>query len=144
MIHRVRIGVVIVRVSVLLLGTILSLACQSSRDTTLAPSPETPASQGSVSATADANGNTELRVVVDHLPPPERLSPELQTFVVWIRPANSRQYLNAGQLTIDDERSGELKTITPHPDVDVLVTAEASGAPSHPSTFRILEGRAER
>ena len=132
------------RATALLLGAILSLACQSSRDTTLAPSPETPASQGSVNATADANGNTELRVVVDHLPPPERLSPELRTFVVWIRPASSSRYLNAGQLATDDERSGELKTVTPHPDVEVLVTAEASGSPSYPSEFKILEGRAER
>ena len=97
-----------------------------------------------MSAAVDTNGNTALRVVVDHLPPPERLSSELKTFVVWIRPARGQDYLNAGQLTIDDERSGELETVTPYPDVDVLVTAEAGGSPAYPSAFKILEGRATR
>jgi hypothetical protein len=133
-----------IRISAILLSFVLGLACQSSRDTALEPSRETPASQGSVSAAVDANGNTALRVVVDHLPPPERLSSDLRTFVVWIRPARGDEYLNAGQLTIDDERSGELEAITPYPDVDVLVTAESSGSPPYPSHFKILEGRATR
>jgi hypothetical protein len=139
-----RVEDVLFRVAGLVVAALLGLACQTTRDSALSPGPTTPASQGTVSAAADPNGNTELSVVVDHLPPPERLSPELRTFVVWIRPVGSSRYLNAGQLTIDDDRSGELETVTPHTDVEVLVTAEASGAPGYPSTYKILEGRAQR
>ena len=125
-------------------SALLVLACQTTRDTALAPGPTTPASQGMVRTSEDQNGNTRLSVEVKHLPPPERLSPELRTFVVWIKPAGSGDYVNMGQLAIDDDRKGTLNTVTPHTDMMVLVTAEASGAPGYPSTYKMLDGRAER
>ena len=131
------------RTSLVLFIGLLSVCCAADQQV-LAPTREAPASLGEVTTHADANGNTLLRVEVDHLPPPDALAPELRNYVVWVRPAGGYDYLNVGQLKISDERSGELETTTPHSDFDVLVTAEASGAPTQPSAHVILQGRARK
>ena len=131
------------RVCLVLFIGLLSVCCAADQQM-LAPTREAPAALGDVTTHADANGNTLLRVQVDHLPPPDALSPELRNFVVWVRPAGGYEYLNVGQLEISDDRNGELETTTPHSDFDVLVTAEASGAPAQPSAHVILQGRARK
>ena len=131
------------RVWLILFVALLCVSC-GAKQQVLAPTRETPAALGEVTAHADGNGNTLLHVKVDHLPPPDVLAPELRNFVVWVRPAGGYEYLNVGQLKLDDERSGELETTTPHSDFDVLVTAEASGAPRNPSAHVILTGRARQ
>ena len=122
----------------------LLLASCAAREQALTSTRETPGALGEVTTHPDDNGNTLLNVKVDHLPPPEVLAPELRNFVVWVRPAGGYEYLNVGQLNINDDRSGVLETTTPHSDFDVLVTAEASGAPRHPGAHIILEGRARK
>ena len=130
------------RVWLILFMGLLCVSCAAKQQ--LTPTRETPAALGEVTTHQDDNGNTLLQVKVDHLPPPEVLAPELRNFVVWVRPAGGYEYLNVGQLNVNDERSGDLETTTPHSDFDVLVTAEASGAPRHPGTHVILEGRARQ
>ena len=53
-------------------------------------------------------------------------------------------YQNAGQLIMNSNRSGELTTTTPHNDVEVIVTAEASATPPEPSHYMVLQGTANR
>ena len=132
------------RRTALLIGALLCAACAST-DQRLVPTAENRAALGKITTTSDDNGNTELRVMVDHLAEPAMISPGLRTFVVWIRPDGSAEYLNVGQLTIDDEdRNGELETKTPHRDFEVLVTAEASSTPDHPSHHLVLTGHSNR
>ena len=110
----------------------------------LRPAERTPAAAGTINTAVDANNNTELRIHVRHLPPPSSLDPALRTFVVWVRPVGGAQYRNVGQIDIGANREGELRTTTPHPAFDVLVTAEASGAPSQPGAHVVLFGHASR
>jgi hypothetical protein len=110
----------------------------------LRPVDRNPAAVGTIKASADANKNTLLDVRVEHLAPPTSLDPTLSTYVVWIRPAAGGEFVNIGQLAMQDDRSGRLRATTPHPEFDVLVTAEQSGTVKFPSTFVVMQGRAKR
>src|SRR5205823_6370287 len=48
-----------------------------------------PASEGTVKATAGANGNTQLAVQVRHLAPPGKVAADATVYVVWIRPLDA-------------------------------------------------------
>ena len=101
-----------------------------------------PAATGPVRASRTDNNNQELRIEVAHLPQPERLHPSLSTYVVWGRqPSGDATAMNLGQLSIDEDREGMLRVVTPFPELDIMVTAESSSTPDRPSEFVILEGQ---
>jgi hypothetical protein len=108
------------------------------------PTTMNPGSEGKVTARRGAHGNTALTVAVDHLPPPGALGPGLNTYVVWLRPAGSRDFVNMGQVQIDDDRRGRLTTVTPHEDFFILVTGEAAATTSRPSSYVVLQAPVER
>jgi len=110
----------------------------------LRPVGRNPAAVGTIGANVDANKNTLLDVRLEHLAPPPALDPALSTYVVWIRPIAADEFINIGQLAMQADRSGRLRATTPHPEFDVLVTAEPSGTVRDPGTFIVLEGHAKR
>jgi len=82
-----------------------------------------PAASGEIEVGQDKNKNTEVEIKVEHLAKPQELTPPKTTYVVWIKsPSSSAR--NVGQLAINDDLKGELKTVTPLPNFDVLITAE--------------------
>jgi len=126
------------------LGVVLASGGCAKPQQMLNPAEKTPAALGEVTTSVDHNGNTELHLKVDHLPPPQALSPDARTFVVWIRPVGSDSYLNVGQLRVSEDRTGQLTAKTPYQQFDVQVTAEASGSAAQPSKNLVLQGRAAR
>lgn len=106
----------------------------------LRPEARTPAAAGTINATTDSNDNTTVTIHVRHLPEPSGLDSSLRTFVDWIRPNAQGEYRNVGQIVIDANREGRLDTTTPHRRFELIITAEASGAPKEPSQFVVLRG----
>lgn len=119
-----------------LLTSLFTLGCATTAQPMLA-APGVPASEGTVSALAGANDNTDLTVRVKHLAPPSRLASDAQVYVVWVQPLNSPPQ-NVGIMALDDALAGELKTSTPHRNFALIITPEPNGQmqkPSHDAVF---------
>lgn len=132
--------------SLLALALVLgSVACGSSQTTTLKTSPRAPASEAKVESDDGDNGNTKVTVEVKHMAPPESISENASTYVVWARPRNGdAKPQNIGAINIDGDRKGKLETITPLHKFDVFITAEPSSEVSAPTSQPILTGKVER
>lgn len=111
-------------------------------EASLAPTNRNPGSEGSVVARDGKNGNTELVVDLKYLPDPAAYG--ASTYVVWIRPTATDDYLNMGQVAIDKKRHGRLATLTPHEQFDVLVTAEDRATAGEPSNVVMLRGAVDQ
>jgi hypothetical protein len=100
----------------------------------LATSNLNPAGKGTVRVSEDANKNTDLAIEVKHLAPPERISADAKTYVVWLTPIDqSTGPQNVGALSVDRSLNGKLQTSTPLRSFDLFVTAEPSATTSEPS-----------
>lgn len=108
---------------------------------TLAPTTLTPSSRGKVSASVAPDARTALTITVDRVPP---LDPSLDTLVAWVKPVGGEQYVNVGQVRVDDEQRGRLRTTTPFQKFTLLVTAEAEAPVPQPSGNVILVGQVQR
>jgi hypothetical protein len=90
--------------------------------------------KGTVSVHKDANQNTALAVEVDHLGPPERVSSDAKTYVVWITPNGEKNRTQSlGALAVDDQLNGRLEAVTPFKAFELFVTAEPSATVVKPS-----------
>jgi hypothetical protein len=92
-------------------------------------SPSIPSSEGTVESSLDDHGNVRLAVEVTHLPQPSKVTPGAKVYVVWIQPG-SAVVQNAGTLTVDDDLTGKLETVTPYKTFQLTVTPEATPAGS--------------
>lgn len=113
----------------------LSLGCAMTQ--TMRSGAGVPASEGTVSATSESNGNTKVAVRVKHLAPPSKVAADATVYVVWVQPRNARPQ-NVGALTLNDNLEGSLDTTTPHHQFRLTVTPEPSGQvdlPTHEAVF---------
>src|SRR3954469_9316651 len=83
-----------------------------------------PAARGEVDVGRDKNGNTRVKVDVEHLASPENLSPPKTAFIVWIQERGGEP-LNQGQLKVDKKLKATFETVTPVKNFDLFVTAES-------------------
>jgi len=104
---------------------------------TLVTSPAIPAAAGQVKVSAQKNGNTSLKVEVEHLAPPASINQDASTYVVWLRPTAGFPQ-NIGVLNIIDKREGKLQTQTPFKSFEVTVTAEMTPYATAPSPDRVM------
>jgi hypothetical protein len=109
----------------------------------LTASQRTPAATGTVKVSADDQGNTRLKLNVDHLPLPSDLAPNLSTFVVWSVSDEGARIRNLGQLQIGSDRRGSVTLVSPLSRFRLLITAEQDGTAEKPSQYTILEGSVE-
>lgn len=119
-------------------SALLASACSAPTYYRMTPAPTTPAAEGQVAVKEESNNNLSLEIKVFHLPPPENLAGNLDTFVVWLKPADSEKIINLGALNIGDNRKGKLKTTTPYRDFALFVTAEPSGQVDRPGQHLVL------
>lgn len=105
----------------------------------LAGSPQVPAAEGTVAIKSGENNNTRLKIDVHHLAPPERVSPGATALVVWASPmAAGGTPQNIGALRVNDKLDGELDTVTPLREFELLITAESFATVQAPSGPRLL------
>lgn len=117
----------------------LMLGCASGRMVRLNGSPQVPAAQGAVRITSGANNNTRLRIDVHHLAEPQRIAPGATALVAWTQQsAAGSMPQNIGALRVNDRLEGELETVTPQQDFELIITAEPSPTASVPSGAPLL------
>ncbi|MGA2260843.1 MAG: hypothetical protein ABSH28_05345 [Acidobacteriota bacterium] len=97
-----------------------------------------PGARGEVEISKDKNGNTRLKMTVQHLANLANLTPRATAYVVWFqeRGGNSE---NQGQLKMDKNLMATFETVTPLESFDVFVTAEQdlrAKGPSGPEVLR--------
>lgn len=101
-----------------------------------------PAGEGTVQATLGANGNTDLSLRVKHLAPASRMASDATVYVVWIQPFEAPSQ-NVGALTLNDDLSGHIDTVTPHRRFLVMVTPEPSSQMEKPTHEPVFTARVE-
>jgi hypothetical protein len=106
----------------------------------LPASPELPAATGEAKISKDKNGNTLLRLKVEHFAPPQKLQPPKPVYVVWLETSNHEMH-NIGELKIDDDLQGKLETVTPYAVFQIVITAEDYATVTFPSPQVVLRTR---
>ena len=100
--------------------------------------PSVPSAQGNLEARRDkSNGNTDLRLKVEHLADPSRLTPPASVYVVWVQ-ARDGQPQKQGAIMVDKHFSGGMNATTTVRDGDFFITAEQSQTVTEPSGLQIL------
>jgi hypothetical protein len=97
-----------------------------------------PGARAEVEIGKDQNGNTKLKMTVQHLANLANLTPPATAYVVWLqeRGGNSE---NKGQLKVDKNLKATFETVTPLKNFDVFVTAEQDARATGPSGPEVLK-----
>lgn len=99
-----------------------------------------PSAQGKVKVAAEKDGNTKVKVEVEHLAQPANVFEEASTYVVWLKPEHGAAQ-NVGVLSVDKDLKGELETRTAFKDFSVIVTAEKNPHATTPSPHSIMNAQ---
>jgi hypothetical protein len=96
-----------------------------------------PGARAQVSTSKDKNGNTRLKMTVQHLANLENLTPRASAYVIWLqeRGGNSE---NQGQLKMDKNLKATFETVTPFKSFDLFVTAEQDSRVKGPTGPEVL------
>ncbi len=97
-----------------------------------------PGARAEVKISKDDNGNTKLKMSVQHLAKLENLTPRASAYVVWLQ-ERDRNAENQGQLKIDKNLKATFETSTPFKSFDVFVTAEQDSRVTSPSGPEVLK-----
>ena len=98
-----------------------------------------PASEGKVTTSSAANGNTNVNVHIKHLAPARKLVPDATVYIVWIQPrTDPSTWENVGALVLNDNLEGSLDTVTAQTRFRVEVTPEVSGTVPQPTHDSVL------
>jgi len=96
-----------------------------------------PAAKGSVHVGNDRNGNTEMKLKVEHLAKPGNLSPSQTSYIVWLQGKGSGP-VNEGELKVNGKLEGTFQTVTPERNFDLFVTGENDATVKSPSGPEVL------
>lgn len=118
-----------------LLAAVGLVACStmmSQNEQRLKASRDVPSARGKVVTTEDDNGNTRIKLTVEHLARPGAVERFAKTYVVWAKDKETGGVHNLGALAVDDDLSGSLTTVTPLKNFELFITAEESPMGSFP------------
>lgn len=96
-----------------------------------------PAAQGNVEVGKDKNGNTEIKLTVQHLAKPESLTPPKAGYIVWLQEKGGEAE-NQGQLKVNKKLEATFKTITPRKAFDVIITGEDDLHAKSPAGLEVM------
>lgn len=109
----------------------------------MTPNPsETPAAQGTITVSQGKNGNTKVDTKVKNLAKPSGLKNPASVYVLWIQP-EGQSPKNEGQMLIDANRTGSLKSETPYKHFQVFITPEDSPTVTSPNGPHVLSATVE-
>ncbi|MGD0201663.1 MAG: hypothetical protein ABSD27_13005 [Bryobacteraceae bacterium] len=97
-----------------------------------------PGARAEVAISKDENGNTRLKMRVQHLANLENLTPRASAYVVWLQERGGNS-ANQGQLKMDKNLRATFETVTPLKSFDVFVTAEQDFRAIAPSGPEVLK-----
>jgi hypothetical protein len=97
-----------------------------------------PGARAEVQISKDKNGNTSLKMKVQHLANLENLTPRANAYVVWLQERGGASE-NRGQLKMNKNLAASFETVTPLKSFDVFVTAEQDARATAPSGAEVLK-----
>jgi hypothetical protein len=124
-------------VQLFLLFVVLSFATACAQTVALRGSPDVPAALGEAKISKDDNGNSVVKIEVNHLAPPENLSLPKKLYVVWAQVPQGRT-VNLGQMQVGKNRVGKFTGVTALSEFRIVITAEDLPAVVAPSKQEIL------
>lgn len=90
-------------------------------------------------------GQTELEVNAQNLPPPSRVTEGATTFVVWQRKNSGSQWSRLGGLKYDEgDRKGTWKGSVPETAFDLAISSEKEADVASPSGDTVFSQRVEK
>jgi hypothetical protein len=120
-------------------------ACAGTQKTPLTVTPQAPAAEGTVETRRTENKNTEVNLRVEHMAPPEKIVNDATVYVVWAQPlAPGAEPQNMGSFVVGKDRKGQLKTVTPQEQFELIVTPEAKGTVEKPTNEPVLKAKIPR
>ncbi|HET9451651.1 MAG TPA: hypothetical protein VFO83_12240 [Aggregicoccus sp.] len=114
--------------------------CGGGKSYALRPLERTSGAEGKLKVKEVDNGNRLVSVEMEHLAQPSAIQGSFTTYVLWLRPAQQKEWKNMGALRIDSDRKAKLETVTPYESFDVMVTAEAEATGNEPKGVPVLTG----
>ena len=130
-------------VSITMLTVAFAIGAFAAKKFPLAAASIVPAAKGAVEIGHDRNGNTEIKLTVEHLANPTSLSPSQANYVVWLQDRNSGPE-NRGELRVNGRLEGTFQTVTPRKNFDLFVTGENDGTAKSPSGPEVLRTTVSR
>jgi hypothetical protein len=121
----------------LIAGLLLLTAGVSAKKYPLTVDQSVPAARGQVDVGRDKNGNTKVELEVEHLAPPENLTPPKVAYIVWLQERGG-EAMNQGSLKPGKNLKGSFKTVTQLKSFDVIVTAESDTTVKTPSESEVM------
>lgn len=110
---------------------LLAAGC-ASYELGFALSPELPAANPKARIRQDANENQLVEIEIEHMAPPEHLSPPRSVYVVWAEGDEGR-LLPLGQLRVREDREGHFEGVTALERFRILISAEIDPQAAQPS-----------
>jgi len=126
-----------------LIGTLAFGGCGSmskEQTWTMSTAEKVPAAVGKVRVANEKDGNTKVKVEVQHLAQADEAFDNASTYVVWLKP-QAGEAQNVGVLNIGKDLKGELETKTAFKTFEVIVTAEKDANVMTPSGRSVLDTR---
>jgi hypothetical protein len=102
----------------------------------LASTSTVPAARGEIETDNDRNGNTKVKLKVEHLANPHSLTPPAVDYVVWFQQEGEPE--NQGRLRVNDDLKGEIEVTTGFKNFRVFVTAEPEVTGNRPTGPEVL------
>src|ERR1700687_2259216 len=98
-----------------------------------------PGARAEVAISKDKNGNTKLKMTVQHLANLENLTPRAAAYVVLLQERGGNNSENQRQLKMDKNLNATVENVTPMMSFDVFVTAEQDLRAKGPSGPEVLK-----
>lgn len=108
------------------IGLALALFCTvaiAAKKFPLTASSIVPAALGQVNIDKDKNGNTTVRITVEHLANPQNLTPAADVYVVWFQDRDGNPE-KRGQLKVDKNLKAKFESVTTAKSFDLFITGE--------------------
>jgi hypothetical protein len=109
-----------------IVGLALALSCSvalAAKKFPLTANSVVPAALGHVDIDKDKNGNTTVKVTVEHLADPRNLSPSADVYIVWIQERGGSPE-NHGQLKVDKNLKADFDSVTSAKNFELFITGE--------------------
>ncbi len=125
-----------------LIGSLAIGGCASMKEQTwtMSTTEKVPAAIGKVKVASEKDGNTKVKVEVQHLAKPEAAFENASTYVVWLKPVEGEAQ-NVGVLSVGKDLKGELETKTAFKSFEVIVTAEKDANVMAPTGQSVMDTR---
>ncbi|MBK8139890.1 MAG: hypothetical protein IPK57_01960 [Chitinophagaceae bacterium] len=97
-----------------------------------------PAAEGTVKVTKDNNSNYAIHLQLSNLAEPEKLTPAMKTYVVWMETAQENAknigQINSSTSLLSKRLKASFETVSPVKPTKIFITAEDNATVLYPGT----------